>query len=74
MDATVEELQCGNRLVEGYQVARLVNAGEGKVAVLTHFAIFNAVDDKRGVAGGSEFGGVGVVQGKGNCFTSEPVT
>ena len=40
---------------------------------MTHFAVFGAVDGEWLVAGGGEFGAVGVVQSEGDGLAAEPV-
>lgn len=54
-------------------MAGFVDAQEGEVAVLPHFAVFGAVDEEGRVARGSEFGGVGVVYGEGDGLAAEPL-
>jgi hypothetical protein len=54
-------------------VTGLVDAEEAQIAVLTHFAVFGAVDGEGFVARGGEFGAVGVVEGEGDCLAAEPV-
>ena len=54
-------------------MAGLVDAQEGEVAVLTHFAIFGAVDKEGRVAGRAELRGVGVVYGEGDGLAAEPL-
>ena len=54
-------------------MSSLVDAEEGQVSVLTHFAVFGAVDGEWLVAGGGEFGAVGVVQSEGDGLAAEPV-
>lgn len=54
-------------------MAGLVDAQEGKVAVLSHLAVLGAVHGERHVACGAELVGVGVVNRKGDGFAPEPI-
>jgi hypothetical protein len=60
-------------LVVGDFMAGFVDAQEGEVAVLSHFAVFGAVDEERRVAGGAKFGGVSVAYGQGDGLAAEPL-
>ena len=51
----------------------LIHSQETEVSILTHLAIFRAVDQEWSVAGGVEFRGVRVVNRKRNRFATEPV-
>jgi hypothetical protein len=68
-----EEFQGGERLVVGDFVAGFVDAQEGEVAVLAHFAVFGAVDGEGGVVAGAELRGVGVIYGEGDGLAAEPL-
>lgn len=68
-----EELQRRDRLVVGNLVASLVDAREGEVAVLPHFAVLNSVDNKGRVARGAEFVAVRIVHRERNGFAAEPL-
>lgn len=61
IESAVKHGKCSNGLIVGNFMASFVNAQEGQVSVLTHFAVFGAVDGERLIAGGGEFGAVGVV-------------
>ena len=61
INGPVEQRQGGFGLVEGHFVAGLVDAQEGEVAVLAHFAVFGPVHEERRVARRPEFGCVRVV-------------
>lgn len=54
-------------------MARLVDPREAEVAVLAHFAVLGPVNDKGGVARGSECIGMRVVDGEGDGLPAEPV-
>jgi len=69
----VEDLQRRDGLVVRHLVARLVDTGEGEVAVLARLAVLDAVDDQGRVARGAELGRVFVVGGQGDGLAAEPV-
>lgn len=73
IEGAVEHGQRGLGLVVRDLVAGLVDAEEAEVSVLAHLAVFGAVDGEGLVAGGGEFGGVGVVEGQRDCLAAEPV-
>lgn len=54
-------------------MAGLIDAQEGEVAVLPHFAVFGAVYEEGRVARGAELGGVGVVYGERDGLAAEPL-
>jgi hypothetical protein len=60
-------------LIVGNFVAGFVDAQKGEVAVLPDFAVLSAVDKERCVAGGAEFGSVGVVYRQRNGLATEPL-
>ena len=68
-----EILQTGQRLIEGYFMPSLVDTQETEVAVLPDFAIFVAINEKGGIPGSGELLFIGVVDGKGDSFATEPV-
>jgi len=73
IQSAVEHGESGLGLVVRDFVTGLVNAEEAEVAVLTHFAVFGAVDGEGLVARGGEFGAVGVVESQRDCLAAEPV-
>lgn len=66
VDRPLEHDERGQRLVVRDEVAGLVDAQEGEVAVLADGAVLGAVDDEGRVAGAAEGGGVGVVDLEGD--------
>lgn len=54
-------------------MARLINSQEAKITELPHFTVFLAINDEGGVARGSEFGGMGVVDSEGDSLAAKPV-
>lgn len=61
VQSTVEKLQRGFWLVVRHFMTGFIDAQETEVAVLTHFAVFDAVYGERFVACCGELGAVGVV-------------
>lgn len=74
IDATVEDLQRSHRLIVRDKMARLVDPHESVVAVLTDFAVLDAIDQERSVAGRSELSGVSVVYGERYSLAAEVIT
>ena len=73
IDDAIKRRQATDRLVKRYFVPGLIHAQETELAVLAHFAVLGAVDDKGGVAGGVEFFRVRVLQCEGDGLAAEPV-
>ncbi len=73
VDDTIKGSERAHGLVKRDFVAGLVHAQKGELAVLADFAVFGAVDDKGGVAGGVEFLGVGVFEGERDGLAAEPI-
>jgi len=71
VDSTVEELERGDGLIEGYLVTGFVDACEGKVAILAHFTVLDSIDGERLVACRSKFLGVSVFEGQGDGLTTK---
>lgn len=72
-DRALEVSQSALGLVIRYFVARFVDASEREVSALAGFSILDAAVDERFVAGGEEFGFVGVVQCLRDGLTTEPI-
>jgi hypothetical protein len=73
VDGAIEEGERRERLIVGNLMTSLVDPSEAEIAVFARLAVFNAIDDHRGIACGAEFLGAGEVCCQTDCFAAEPV-
>lgn len=73
IDDAIKRRQATNGLVKRHFVPGLVHAQETELAVLAHFAVLGAVDDKGCVAGGVELFRVRVLQCETDGLAAEPI-